>query len=55
MIKNIHVKHINMTIKHVTKSLQRIADMEKPTNFRQDHYAITKITTNKGQKNTVKK
>ena len=44
IIKQIHVKSIYVTIKHVTKSLQRIADMEAPTNFRQDDYKITKIT-----------
>ena len=55
IIKKIHVKPINVTIKHVTKSLQIIADMETPSNFRQDDYTITKITINKGQTNTVKK
>ena len=47
IIRKIHVKPINVAIKHVTKSLQRIADMEAPTNFRQDDYTITKITINK--------
>ena len=42
IIRKIHVKSINVAIKHVTKSLQRIADMEAPTNFRQDDYTITK-------------
>ena len=54
IIKKIHVKPINVALKHVTKSLQRIADMETPTNFRQDDYTITKITINKGQTSTVK-
>ena len=54
IIKKIHVKPINVTIKHGTNSLKIFADMETPTNFRQDDYAITKITTNKGQTNTVK-
>ena len=49
------IKKIHVTIKHVTKSLQIIADMETPTNFRQDDYTITKITINKGQTNTAKK
>ena len=31
----------------MTKSLQIIADMETPTNFRQDDYTITKITMKK--------
>ena len=43
----IHVKPINVAIKYVTKSLQRIADMEAPTNFRQEDYTITKMTINK--------
>ena len=47
IIRKIHVKPINLAIKHVTKSLQRIADMEAPTNFRQYDYTITKITINK--------
>ena len=47
IIRKIHIKPINVAIKHVTKSLQRIADMEAPTNFRQDDYTITKITMNK--------
>ena len=55
IIKNIHVKATNVTIKHVTKRLQLIADMERPTNFRQDDYTITIITINKGQTNTAKK
>ena len=55
IIRKIHIKPINVAIKHVTKSLQRIADMEAPTNFRQDDYTITIITINKGQKNTAKK
>ena len=55
VIRKIHIKPINVAIKHVTKSLQRIADMEAPTNFRQDDYTITIITINKGQTNTAKK
>ena len=55
IIKKIHVKATNVTIKHVTKRLQLIADMERPTNFRQDDYTITIITINKGQTNTAKK
>ena len=47
IIRKIHVKPISLSIKHVTKSLQRIAGMEAPTNFRQDDYTITKITINK--------
>ena len=43
IIQQIHVKPINVTIKHVTKALQRISDIETPTNFRQDGYTITKI------------
>ena len=35
IIKQIHVKPINVTIKHVTKGIQIIADMETPANFRQ--------------------
>ena len=35
----------------MTKSLQSIADMETPTNFRQDYYT----TMNKGYKNMVNK
>ena len=47
IIKNIHVKPINMTIKHVTKSLQIIADIDTLTKFRQDDYTITKISIKK--------
>ena len=47
IIRKIHVKPINVAIKYVTKSLQRIADMEAPTNFRQDDYTFTKIPINK--------
>ena len=36
MIKMMHVKPINMAVKHVTKSLQRIVDIDTPTTFRQD-------------------
>ena len=36
-----------MAIKQATKNLQRLADMEALTNFRQDDYTITKITINK--------
>ena len=43
IIKKIHDKPINVALNHVTKSLQRIADMETPTTFRQDDYTIRKI------------
>ena len=46
IIRKIHVKPINVEIKHVTKSLQRIADMEAPTNFRHDDSTFTKMTIN---------
>ena len=39
IFKKSHVKPINVTYE---KSLQIIADMETPTNFRQDDYTITK-------------
>ena len=42
IIKKIHVRAINVTIKHMTKSLQIFADMETSTNFTQDDYTITK-------------
>ena len=35
IIRKIHAEPINVAIKHVTKSLQRIADMEAPNKFRQ--------------------
>ena len=54
IIKQIHVKPINVTIKHTIKGIQRIADMETPANFRQYVYTITKRTVKKGQRNTVK-
>ena len=54
IIKTKHVKHINVIIKLGTNSLKIFADMETLINFRQDDYAITKITINKGQTNTVK-
>ena len=51
-----HVKHFNVTVKHVTKSLQIIADTKTPTNFRQYDCRITnKKTINEGQTNTGKK
>ena len=34
--------HINMALSYVTKILQRIADMDTPTTFRQDDYTIPK-------------
>ena len=43
IIKKIHVKPINETIKHGTNSLKIFADMETPTKFRQDDYAIKKL------------
>ena len=54
IIKKIHVKDINVIIKLGTYSLKIFADMETLTKFRQDYFAITKITINKGQTNTVK-
>ena len=54
IIKKIHVKPINETLKHGTNSFKIFADMETPANFRQDDYAITKITINKGQRNRVR-
>ena len=54
-IKQVHVKFINVTNKHVTKGIKRIEDMEKPANFRQNAYAISKRTIKKGQRNTEKK
>ena len=41
--KRIDVLPINMALKHVTKSFQRIADMDTPTTFRQDDYAIKNL------------
>ena len=41
--QKIHVTPINVALNYVTKSLQRKADMETPTNLRQDDYTITKI------------
>ena len=46
IIRKIHVKPINVVIKHVKKSLQRISDMEAPTNFRHDDSTFTKMTIN---------
>ena len=55
-VQQIYVKPINVTIKHVTKDIHIIADMETPNNLRQDDCRITnKKTINKGQTNTVKK
>ena len=42
IIKQVHVKSINVTIKHVTKGIQRIEDMDTSANFRQNAYVITK-------------
>ena len=53
-IRNIHVKPINVAIKHVTKSLLMIAYMKAPTNFFQDNYTITIITINKRKKEHIK-
>ena len=39
-IKKNYVKPNNMALKHVTRSLQRIDNMETPTNFRKDDYSI---------------
>ena len=55
MIKKKHAKLTNMALKHVTKSLQRTADMNTPTTFRQDDYKIKKSKQLKEHKNTVKK
>ena len=54
IIKNIHVTPINETVKHETNSLKIFADMETPTNFRQDDCAIIKMMINKGHTNTIK-
>ena len=55
IIKQVNVKSINVTIKHVTKGIQRIEDMDTPVNFRQNIYTITKRSIKKGQRNTEKK
>ena len=55
IIKQVHVKSINVTIKHVTVGIQRIEDMDTSANFRQNAYIITKRTIKKGQRNTEKK
>ena len=55
IIKRLHVKSINVIIKHVTKGIQRIEDMDIPVNFRQKCYTITKRSIKKGQRNTEKK
>ena len=55
IIQQIHLKSINMTIKHVTKGIQRIEDMDTPADFRQNVYTIRKITVNKGLRCQVKK
>ena len=34
--KQVNVKSINVTIKHVIKGIQRIEDMDKPVNFIQN-------------------
>ena len=55
ILKQVNVKYINVTIKHVTKGIQRIEDMDTPVNFRQNIYTITKRSIKKGQRNTEKK
>ena len=42
IIKKIHVTPINTALNYMTNSLQRIAEMETPTTFRQNYYTITK-------------
>ena len=54
-IQHIHVISINVTLKHVKKGVQRIEDIDKPANFRQNCYSITKRAIKKGQRNTGKK
>ena len=41
-IQQIHVKYINVTVKRVTKVIQRIENMDIPASFRQNAYTITK-------------
>ena len=53
--KQVNVKSINVTIKHVTKGIKRIEDMDTSANFIQNDYTITKRTKKKGQGNTEKK
>ena len=36
IIKQVHVKSINVTIKHATKGIQRIEEMDTSANFRQN-------------------
>ena len=55
IIKKIHIKSIKVTSKHETNSLKIFADIETPKKFRQNDYAIRKITINNGHTNTVKK
>ena len=55
IIKKMHLKSINVTLKHVTESLQIIDCMETTTNFRQDDCIITNTTINRGHTNTIKK
>ena len=53
--RQVHVKSVNVTIKHVTKGIERIEDMDTSANFKQNAYKITKRTIQKGQRNTEKK
>ena len=55
IIKQVHVKSINVTITRFTKGIQRIEDMDTPVNFRQNVYTSTKRSIRKGQRNTEKK
>ena len=52
IIEQVRVKSINVTIKHVTKDIQRIQEMDTSANFRQNAYIITKRKIKKGQRNT---
>ena len=50
IIKKIRIKHINVTLKHVTKSLQRYADIKTPNILRQDNYTMKKRTKEHSEK-----
>ena len=49
IIKQVNLKSINVTIKHVTKGIQRIAYMKKPAHLKQVDYTITKEKQIKGR------
>ena len=51
IIKKIHVKPINVTLKHEANSLKIFPDIETPTFFRQDD---PQKAINIGQTNTLK-